>query len=235
MMKNWIEHYLWQGVEHFFLIDNDSTDNPLLILQEYIDKNIVSYYYKPEKHKQVEHYQFIYDNYNLKNKTKWLIVADLDEFWYSSDKLVNIIDNYYNYDVIYSNWLMFGHNNNILHPTDIRLSNLYRVPTIHSNTKWIIKTESINSDDINIHTINNNNCITVNDKIKLNHYPIPSLEYYKKIKMTHGDADALINVRDKNYFINYNKNTNFRDTELVDLILKDNNELNDWKVFLEIN
>ena len=48
-LKVWIEHYLWQGVDHFYLIDNGSTDNPLHILQEYINKGIVSYYYKEEK------------------------------------------------------------------------------------------------------------------------------------------------------------------------------------------
>ena len=47
-LKVWIEHYLWQGVEHFYLIDNGSTDNPLSILQEYINRGIVSYYYKPK-------------------------------------------------------------------------------------------------------------------------------------------------------------------------------------------
>ena len=31
-LKLWIEHYLWQGIEHFYLIDNGSDDNPLSIL-----------------------------------------------------------------------------------------------------------------------------------------------------------------------------------------------------------
>ena len=48
-LKLWIEHYLWQGVEHFYLIDNGSNDNPLSILQEYIDNGIVTYYFLPEK------------------------------------------------------------------------------------------------------------------------------------------------------------------------------------------
>jgi hypothetical protein len=37
-LKLWLDHYLWQGAEHFYLIDNGSTDEPLNILQEYIDK-----------------------------------------------------------------------------------------------------------------------------------------------------------------------------------------------------
>ena len=38
-LKMWIDHYLWQGVEHFYLIDNGSTDKPLAILKEYIDNS----------------------------------------------------------------------------------------------------------------------------------------------------------------------------------------------------
>ena len=68
-LKIWIEHYLWQGVEHFYLIDNGSTDNPLSILQEYIDKNIITYFYLPEKHKQQEHYRYVFDKKNLNNKS----------------------------------------------------------------------------------------------------------------------------------------------------------------------
>ena len=33
-LKLWLDHYLWQGIEHFYLIDNDSNDNPINILQE---------------------------------------------------------------------------------------------------------------------------------------------------------------------------------------------------------
>ena len=61
-LKIWLEHYLWQGVEHFYLIDNGSSDNPLSILQEYIDKEIVSYHYLPGKYKQIEYYRLIFDN-----------------------------------------------------------------------------------------------------------------------------------------------------------------------------
>ena len=27
ILPEWLEHHLWQGVEHFFLIDNNSTDD----------------------------------------------------------------------------------------------------------------------------------------------------------------------------------------------------------------
>ena len=90
-LKLWIDHYLWQGVDHFYLIDNGSNDNPLSVLQEYIDKGIVSYYFLPEQYKQVEHYRFVFDKANLKKETYWLVVCDLDEFFFGVDKTLKKI------------------------------------------------------------------------------------------------------------------------------------------------
>ena len=39
-IKVWLEHYINQGVDIFYLINNNSDDNPLDILQPYIDKGI---------------------------------------------------------------------------------------------------------------------------------------------------------------------------------------------------
>ena len=35
-IKEWIKHYLYHGVEHFYLIDDGSTDNYLEEIQEFI-------------------------------------------------------------------------------------------------------------------------------------------------------------------------------------------------------
>ena len=223
-LKLWIEHYLWQGVEHFYLIDNDSTDNPELILNEYIEKGIITLYKLPEKHKQVEHYKTIWINENISSQTEWLIMADLDEFWFSpNNKLINIIDNYNDYDVIYSNWKMFGSDGNINHPNDIRISIINRTPNLHDNTKWICKTKNINIDTINQHKIIDNNLkiINVNDNIQLNHYPIQSKEFYEKVKLTRGDviSENSENVRDWNYFAKYDENMTYKDTILKDMIM----------------
>ena len=42
-MKEWIEHYIWQGASHIYLADNESTDSPLDILQPYIDAKYITY------------------------------------------------------------------------------------------------------------------------------------------------------------------------------------------------
>ena len=229
-LKVWIEHYLWQGVEHFYLIDNGSTDNPLEILQEYIDKNIITYYFLPEKHKQAEHYRFIFDNEHLKEKTYWLAVCDLDEFFYGVDKKlvtkIQSLDSYYDY--ILCNWKMFGSDGLIEHPIDLRVNITHRKENMWSETKYIFKTKLINNSSsicihylINMPYISKNRIRIANQLIRLNHYPIQSLEFFQKVKMTRGAADNYDseNVRDMNYFNRYNENTNVCDETLKNLIL----------------
>jgi hypothetical protein len=222
-LKVWVDHYLWQGIEKIYLIDNDSTDNPLEILQPYIDKGLVHYTFNPEKHNQVNHYKELIKKENLQNKTKWLIICDLDEFFYGyPKKLKDTIDEFEKYDIIYSNWKMFGSNNLISHPEDIRKSLLLREPELHVLTKYIIQIKNVDIDKLNIHEINccKLKSITENIKIKLNHYPIQSLDFFKKVKMTRGDINSQTedNIRDMNYFYNYDKNAKFQDTELKDLL-----------------
>jgi len=228
-LKIWLEHYLWQGAEHFYLIDNGSTDNPLNILQEYIDKGIVTYYYLPERYKQMKHYAYVFDKENLKVKTKWLAVCDLDEFFYGVDKkLTTKIKSLENqYDYILCNWQMFGSDGNIEHPEDIRTSITHREEKFHTNSKYIFKPYIIkNSSSIWIHhlinvKLNKTRIRIANNLIRLNHYPIQSIEFFTKVKMTRGDVvnHLVENVRDMNYFNAYNINANFCDETLKKLIL----------------
>ena len=74
-LKEWIEHYLREGVDQFFLVDNGSTDG--YDLKGY-DK--VEVWVNPKKHAQVE----LTNHYLQKaKKYKWVLVVDLDEFMYA--------------------------------------------------------------------------------------------------------------------------------------------------------
>ena len=206
-LKMWLNHYLWQGVDHFYLIDNGSDDNPLSILQEYIDKGIVSYFYLPEQHKQLQHYRYVYDT--IKLNTKWLTICDLDEFFFGlKHPLVNTIKTLETkYDYIVCNWKMFGSDGLITHPLDIRSAITHCKKMLARQTKYIFKTEKIDSSCICVHELNSCNLRMYNENIlvQLNHYPIQSLEFFKKVKMTRGDSNYidLKNFRDMNYFKEY--------------------------------
>jgi len=232
-LKVWLDHYLWQGVDHFYLIDNGSTDNPLPILQDYINKGIVSYYDKPEKYMQVEHYRWVFDHENMKTKTFWLAVCDLDEFFYGVDqKLRTKIQTLNQYNLINVNWLAYGNSGIEKHPQDIRTTFVHRFPDIDQvNTKYIFKPLAIkDSSQIWIHWLlypNTNTPIktgkrvrTANKLIRINHYVIQSLEYFNNVKSKRGDA---VCERDNkkcstDFYNTINTNATFFDDTLKKLV-----------------
>jgi len=221
-LKVWVDHYINQGVEKIYLIDNGSDDDPLKILNPYIDSGIVKYYYLPEKHKQEKHTRSIVEKENLSERTEWLIICDLDEFFYGFPKrLSETLDDFSKYDVVYSNWRMFGSDGLEKHPENITKSILWREPEVTRTTKYIFKPSKIkNVDNIQVHSLDNDeNSITENEKIRLNHYVIQSKEYYQKVKMTRGDVAAAHadNVRDMNYFHKNDLNKTFKDEDLANL------------------
>ena len=232
-LRLWLDHYLWQGVEHFYLIDNGSTDNPCGILQEYINKGIVTYYYRAEKYQQPQHYRHVFDAENLKEKTKWLCICDLDEFFFGTENtFAKALDEFNNYDVIYTNSFFYGSDNLVEHPKDIRRSILHRQEDMENGIKYIFKPSAINdSSEIWIHWLvhpgslqkKQMNEIRQNNKIRLNHYHIQSLEYFQKIKMTRGDVSVSENenIRDVKYFEHYTTISTIYDDVLKQIIEND--------------
>lgn len=216
-----IKHYLWQGVNKFYLIDNNSNDNPLFILQEYIDKGIVEYIFNPEKYKQVEIFRNTMNHYNIKNFYDWVIYCDLDEFYYGYPNILKtqLID--FNCHAIYTNWRLFGSDGVIEHPEDIRISITHRAKELSKSQKYIFNPKNIDTNNLHIHYItnNSNNFIVENNKIRLNHYAIQSLTYFKTVKMVRGDVnkEEYENIRDMNYFNAYDFN-DYEDNDLKILI-----------------
>jgi len=112
ILKEWIEHYLKQGVDKFFLVDNGSTDEYYSILQPYIVSGKVDLVKDNKRYAQVELY-----NKHFLNKCRryeWVIVCDLDEFIYGR-KYCNSIKDFLgkvhnNFSQIFIPWKMFGSN-----------------------------------------------------------------------------------------------------------------------------
>jgi hypothetical protein len=221
VIEEFIEHYLSEGVEHIYIIDNGSTDDTKDKIKKY--SKYITYYYKPEQHKQIDHYNYVYNH--IKHKTKWLIVADVDEYMYNTNKDKTIYDYICTVDKnkvgsIRLNWKMFGSSGYINHPESIRKSFIWRQNDLHENTKEIINTSLTNSLIIHTHDYKPDVEIISNpDDLQLNHYAIMSEEYFRKVKMTRGDVSSLSinNIRDMTYFNNYDFKE-VMDEELKNLI-----------------
>ena len=79
IIRDFIQHYIEQGVEHIYAIDNGSTDNTAAILKTYAATGYVSYYYMPEPGKQEQHYNAVLKS-NIQDECEWIMVNDFDEY-----------------------------------------------------------------------------------------------------------------------------------------------------------
>lgn len=230
-LKLWLDHYLWQGVEHFYLIDNGSTDEPMKILTEYINKGLVSYFYRPNKASQVENYRNIFAKH-IWTQSYWLAVVDLDEFLYGVDhKLVTKLRTLEYYNLIYCNWFMYGTSGCIEQPPDVRLSNVHRWENFDPlNTKYIFKPSAItHPSQIWIHwllyphtdtKIERGKRIRIaNNLIRINHYVCQSEEFFTKVKSVRGDATHTGIKWTRDFFNIHNDPATFLDETLKNIVL----------------
>ena len=258
ILEEWLNHYLNEGVDHFFLIDNDSSDDYISILKPFIDKKQVTLFKDRKPNNQKGHY----NKYILpvKNISEWFLVCDLDEFVYSrnefnkiSDYLKKLNDKIGN---VFIPWKIFGSSGLKAHPKDGVLNNFSNRAIYDKNIKNICVSNNkilcktiirskylvnlavhiqqcnksafqITSDNKYLNNLVDNTYININEDIlknsnlHLNHYPIQSVEFFQKIKMTRGDATniKLNNYRNMKYFYNYDKNSNKMSDE--ELSIKD--------------
>lgn len=225
VLKEFLEHYFWQGVEQIYFIDNGSTDDTKEVIAPYIQERKVQYFYLPDRHQQEKHYNEVYNSVARK-ECKWLIICDVDEYIYNRKKGSNLKDyvSSLDYDKVSSimlKWKMFGSSNFDKQPKEIRKSFLYRKQDLDDNIKTIINTKFINLLQIHTHKSNDPTAIKVYlpEQLALNHYAIMSKEYFEKIKMTRGAADVIQheNVRHWDYFARYDHKEVY-DDELANLL-----------------
>lgn len=116
--KEWIEFHKLQGVEHFYLYNNNSTDDFRKVLQPYIDKHEVTltdwlFTYDEGAHAdwisiQAASYMDCMQKYGSENR--WIAIIDTDEFLFSPNgkKLPSILKEYKEYGGVSLNWVRFG-------------------------------------------------------------------------------------------------------------------------------
>ena len=156
-MKEWIEHYIWQGASHIYLADNESTDLPLTILQPYIDANYITYMKVEGNAQQISVYeQFTRMIQSLSLPPDWICVADLDEFWFGQDQILSKVLGTYpeSTHVVSRGWREFGPSEDGFHPPNLRNHLIYRNPN-ETSPKCCFRTMKVHPSDVQIHHIEN--------------------------------------------------------------------------------
>jgi hypothetical protein len=196
-LKEWLDHHIRRGVEHFYLIDDNSTDNFLNVLEPY--KELITLFSINER-KQFWGRQSHYYNQFFINKlkeTEWFLICDIDEYVWSP-KFLDLREacNHLEQSQIFSlaiPMVLFGSNNQVKQPKSI-VEGFIKRSTMNKDYlnyiddtcqyKSIMKSSTIQKFQIHVHEVSCEtifqNSLNLNlDLFRLNHYRLQSEEKWK--------------------------------------------------------
>lgn len=183
-LREWIEHYIKQGTEKFFLYNNESTDNPKEVLKEFADK--IVWHEVRGKAQQGVAYNHCVKEY--KDRSEWMAFLDIDEMLYSGkDKVfVETLKREYDQPIISGiavHWLLFGSSGHIDYsPEPVTRRFIMRAEEVNPHVKSIMRMRDTYSMGNNVHTFRAHGAI-VNE-----HFSELGMEYANRSPAT---ADIL--------------------------------------------
>lgn len=123
-LKEWIEYHRLVGVDHFWLYNNDSSDNYKEVLAPYIYSGLVELIDWPSSSQipdNVWHYTYIVQTgafndaiQRSRENTKWLAIIDSDEFLVpvKENSILDTMEKYFPHvSGLCVNWQMYGTSN----------------------------------------------------------------------------------------------------------------------------
>lgn len=224
-VEEWIAHYIQQGADHLFIIDNGSTDDLSDKIKRSVYRQKISLLSYPKKHMQSNHYRRAFRSQKIRQTYRWLLVVDADEFCFARnhETLPEALRELERFDVIYMQWTYFGCEGQVDHPQSLRTHLLWRHEQLgsHWNTKWFAKTDVLRGKAMSIHKVrgaDSAKTITANDVFQLNHYQTQSLKFWTQVKMIRGDAalPEWEQGRSLTVFDEFNEKAVLRDTLLAE-------------------
>lgn len=208
-LKEWLDHYINRGVDHFYLIDDNSDDNYKEVLEPYIQKGYITLFNVDEVKTYFGRQEYFYKKFlfPIKDYCEYMIICDIDEYIWSP-KHFNLFDaakemaakNIQSYQIP---MVLFGSNNYKFQPQNIVNSFNTRADYNIEYYQWALKFKQFKSifltkniKQIGVHfTLNNFNfspdSLDLNSHLfRLNHYRLQSEEKWHKV----------INKSDCNFF-----------------------------------
>ena len=107
-LDEWLTFHRLIGVDHFYLYNNNSSDNFRAILSSYINEGLVTLIDWPHDYQQVEAYKDCYERFRA--ETQWLGFIDTDEFLniLEDNDIKDFLSKFDSFPALYFQWKMFG-------------------------------------------------------------------------------------------------------------------------------
>ena len=229
-LKEWIEYHRLQGVEHFYLCDNDSTDGTKKYLEPYIKNGLITYIPMPGINQQLACYEKIVAEY--KNKTKWLAIIDLDEFLVplKARNMQAFLREFKDASEVSLHWMNYGDSNAISRPNGlvtefftshgkylnhtvksiVRPKDVIDFKAFGSNHYVKVKGKSVNENHQPVSNMLNMNIS--GDKARVNHYILKTYaEFLHKKSRGHPEGTPI----NYGYYFFHNENDVKGDTSMA--------------------
>lgn len=230
--KEWLEFHKIIGIEHFYLYNNNSTDDYMAVLEPYIKSGIVTLVQWEKNQAQMEAYQDAF--HRFKDETKWMGFIDLDEYVIPKkhDDIKELFRDYISYPSVMIYWRVFGTSGRMYPDPKKLLCEQFTVcwPKYDTVGKCFLNTAyKFDFSDPHNSTIHHTAFATVcgvhvppvncfkkyvlwginkakdNDfSIQINHYFTKSYQEYLE-KVAKGDVYFKMNPHDEEYFYKHEK------------------------------
>ena len=113
-LKEWLDYHLLAGVKHFYIFDNDSTDNQAEVARPYIEAGLVDYFFVSGKAMQIPVYNEAVKKFKF--FSRYMAFIDSDEFIFPktnqsiSEVVDEILSRNPNASGVAIHWQIFGSN-----------------------------------------------------------------------------------------------------------------------------
>ncbi|MBR2519116.1 MAG: glycosyltransferase family 92 protein [Selenomonadaceae bacterium] len=144
-LREWLDYHLLAGVEHFYLYNNDSSDDYEKILAPYVEANLVTLIDWSGKAMQMPAYNDALEKH--RSECRYMAFIDLDEFIFpkTGQSIVEVADEIFSRDskiaALKFNWQCFGSNGH--EKADYSKGVLERF-TRRAPSDWVFEDEEIN-------------------------------------------------------------------------------------------
>lgn len=134
-LKEWLDFHILNGVQKFYLYDNESTDDTKDVLKPYITKGIVDYTYWPGLAQQMVAYKDAVNKHS--DESRWMAFIDLDEFVFSLkyDNLVEYLKTLPPFGALVVGWMIYGSANQ----KEKKLGLVIERFKMHADKTWGVK------------------------------------------------------------------------------------------------